>query len=106
MAMQVQIVMGTIVHKLPADNLYFLKARSSLEGSLRGLDANLAGALDLLPPRDFSLFEVSLRCLIDHLIFRGTLAIDPYPSLAGFLGKFAMRPSAQRTVFRFDTRAT
>jgi glutathione S-transferase len=106
MAMQVQIVMGTVVHKLPADNIYSVKARSSLEGSLRWLDAKLAGALEQLPPRDFSLFEASLYCLLDHLIFRGTLTIEPYPSLSAFLTSFAARPSAQRTVYRFDAPAT
>jgi glutathione S-transferase len=102
MATQVQIVMGTIVNQLPADNLYFVKARAGLEGSLRWLDSNVAAALRALPPRDLSLFEVSLHCLIEHLAFRGTLAIEPYPSLVGFCREFATRPSAQRTVYRFD----
>jgi glutathione S-transferase len=103
MATQVQIAFGTIVNKLPAHNLYFVKARTSLEGSLRWLDSNLPAALRALPPRDLSLFEVSLHCLIEHLTFRGTVAVDPYPSLVGFSKDFATRPSAQRTVFRFDT---
>ncbi len=102
MATQVQIVFGTIVNKLPADNLYFAKARTSFEGSLRWLDSNLAAALRALPARDLSLFEVSLHCLIEHLRFRGTLAVDPYPSLVRFCEAFATRPSARRTVFRFD----
>jgi glutathione S-transferase len=103
MAMQVQIVFGTIVNKLPDGNLYFVKARTSFEGSLRWLDLNLTAALSALPPRDLSLFEISLHCLVEHLSFRGTLALDPYQSLVGFCREFATRPSAQRTVFRFDT---
>ena len=102
MATQVQIVMGTIVNKLPPDNLYFVKARTSLEGSLRWLDSNVVAALAALPPRDVSLFEVSLHCLVEHLTFRGTLAVEPYPALVGFCKDFAARPSAQRTVYRFD----
>ena len=102
MTTHVQIVFGMIVGKLPADNLYFVKARTSLEGSLRWLDSNLAAALRALPMRDLSLFEVSLHCLIEHLTFRGTLAVDPYPSLLNFCGEFAKRASARRTVFRFD----
>jgi hypothetical protein len=34
--------------------------------------------------------------------FRCTIAVDPYSSLVGFCGGFATRPSAQRTVYRFD----
>jgi glutathione S-transferase len=102
MAAQVQIVIGTVVGKLPAENLFFVKTRAGLEGSLRWLDTNLGAALRALPPRDFSLFEVSLHCLIEHLVFRPTLALDAYPSLLDFCKEFATRPSAQRTVYRFD----
>jgi glutathione S-transferase len=102
MTAQVQIVMGTIVDKLPADSPYFAKARAGFEGSLRWLDENLTSALGALPPRDLSLFEVSLYCLVEHLIFRGTLPVDPYPTLLTFARSFAARPSAQRTVYRFD----
>jgi glutathione S-transferase len=102
MAMQVQIVFGTMVNKLPPDNLYFMKARTSLEGSLRWLDSNLTASLRAMPPRDFSLFEVSLHCLLEHLAFRGTLEITPYPSLVLFSQSFGERPAAQRTIFRYD----
>jgi glutathione S-transferase len=104
MATQVQLIMGTVVGKLPADNVYFAKARTGLENSLRWLDANLAAALSALPtPRDLSVFEVSLFCLIDHLAFRATVPVEPYPSLLSFTKEFAKKPSAQRTVYRFDT---
>ena len=103
MATQVQLVMGTVVNKLPADNPYFAKARAGFERSLQWLDANLAAALSALPPsRDLSLFEVALHCLVEHLTFRATLPVDAYASLAGFCNDFAKRPSAQRTVYRFD----
>jgi glutathione S-transferase len=105
MAAQVQIVMGTVVNELPADNLYFVKACKSLEGALRWLDSQIAVALRLLPPRDLSLFEVCLHSLIEHLRFRATLAVDAYPALVGFCDGFATRPSAQRTAYRFDAPA-
>ena len=102
MAAQVQIVIGTVVNKLLADSAYFVKIRTSFENSLRWLDTCLAAALRILPPRDLSLFEVALHCLIEHLTFRGTMPVKPYPALAAFGQEFAQRESAQRTIYRFD----
>jgi glutathione S-transferase len=103
MAAQVQLVFGTVVCELPADNLYFAKARQGFEGALRWLDDHLARVLDALPsPRDLSLFEAALFCLVDHLSFRPTLPVEPYPALVRFAGAFAARPSARRTQYRFD----
>jgi glutathione S-transferase len=99
---QVQIVFGTVINNLPADNLYFTKARTSFGNSLRWLDEHLQEALRALPPRDISLFEVSLHCLIEHIAFRPTLPLDSYPALLAFSRDFATRPAAQRTVYRFD----
>jgi glutathione S-transferase len=104
MATQVHIVMGTIVGKLPADNVYFAKARAGLEGSLRWLDTHVTDVMSELPsPRGISVFEASLFCLVDHLVFRQTLSVEPYPALVRFSQAFAHRKSAQRTVYRFDT---
>lgn len=47
--MQVQIVFGTVVAKLPSDNLYFEKARDGFEGALAWLDANVGKVLSALP---------------------------------------------------------
>ncbi|MBA3549282.1 MAG: glutathione S-transferase family protein [Nannocystis sp.] len=103
MAAQVQLIFGTVVCELPADNLYFVKGRRGFEGALRWLDGHLASVLGGFPaPRDLSLFEVALFCLVDHVAFRGTLALAPYPALLGFTEAFARRPSAQRTQYRFD----
>lgn len=102
MGAQVQLVFGTIVAKLPADNVYFAKARAGFEGSLRWLEQRAAEILGALPARDISLFEVSLFCLIEHMSFRDTLPVEPYPALMRFSERFAVRPSAQHTVFRFD----
>ena len=107
MTAQVQLIMGIAVGKLPADNVYFTKARAGLENSLRWLDSNVARALSSLPlPRDLSSFEVSLFCLVDHLVFRATVPVEPYPSLVSFAKEFSKKSSAQRTVYRFDTRPT
>ncbi|MEJ1962602.1 MAG: glutathione S-transferase N-terminal domain-containing protein [Gammaproteobacteria bacterium] len=103
MAAQVQIVFGTLVGKLPPGNIYFSKARAGLEGSLAWLDTHLGEALRALPtPRDLSLFEVSLFCLVEHIAFRGPLRVDGYASLVHFTREFAERPCAQHTAYRFD----
>lgn len=99
MATQVQLVMGTVFAKLPADNVFFVKARAGLEGSLTWLDGNLADVSSLLPPRQLSFFEVSLFCLIEHLRFRATVAVQ-HPALLAFAQEFAHRPSMQKTAYR------
>lgn len=100
---QVQLVFGTVVGKLPADNVYFAKGRAGFEGALRWLDEHLDAALAALPPqRTVSLFEVTLFCVLEHVVFRQTLGLDPHPRLRRFAAEFAQRPSAQATVFRFD----
>jgi len=104
MAAQVQFVIGTMVNKLPADNAYFVKIRAGLEGALRWLDDHLARALEALPPRDLSLFEVTLFCLIEHLTFRGSLSVEPYPNLVAFAQRFSTRESAKQTTYRFDPK--
>lgn len=103
MAAQVQLVLGTQIAKLPADNIYFTKARTGMEGALRWLDSHLDRILAALPsPRDLSLLEVSLFCLIDHLLFRPTLVVEPFGNLLTFTKGFALRASAQRSPYKFD----
>lgn len=103
MAAQVQLVFGTIVGKLPAENVYFAKGRAGFEGALKWLDAHLDEALRLLPsPRTLSVFEVTLFCLMEHLTFRGTLSPEPYPALVRFTREFGTRASARATAYRFD----
>ena len=103
MTAQVQWVMGTVVNKLPADNAFFVKIHAGLEGALQWLDTNLADALGALPAsRDLSMLEVTLFCLMEHLTFRPTLSVSPYPSLVRFAEEFAARPSAQCTAYCFD----
>jgi hypothetical protein len=49
-----------------------------------------------------SLFEASLFCLVDHAAFRGTLPLQPYPSLVRFAEQFAQRACARQTAYRLD----
>jgi glutathione S-transferase len=105
MAAQVQIVLGTLVGKLPSDNIYFEKALAGFSGALGWLDTHLDPVLASLPPsRKLSLFETTLFCLIEHLHFRQTLPVEPYAALARFAATFATRPSAQRTPYEVDVR--
>ncbi len=105
MAAQVQLVVGTMIAKLPADNLYFEKGRLGFEGALRWLDEHIDEALAALPQeRDLSLFEVTLFCLMEHLTFRPSVPIDSYLSLSTFTSEFAARPSAAATAYRVDER--
>jgi glutathione S-transferase len=104
MTAQVQLIVGIMIGKLPADHIFFTKIRAGFEGALRWLDDNLSGVLQALPPeRDLSLFEVTLFCLIEHLSFRVTLPRESYPVLVRFANEFGARTSAQRTMYRFDT---
>lgn len=105
MAAQVQWVVGTMIGKLPADNIYFTKGRAGFQGALLWLDQHLSSALARMPGRDLSLFEASLFCVVEHLKFRKTLPVDPYRELLAFADEFGKRPSAQRTPYRFDAPA-
>ena len=49
-----------------------------------------------------SFLEVALFCLVTHLEFRDILPTRPYRALGEFTERFARRPSAQQTGFRFD----
>lgn len=82
MAAQVQILMGTLIGKLPAENIFFAKARTGLEGSLAWLDAHLADVLRSFPTeRDLSLFEVALYSLVEHLQFGPTVSVEGHAAL-------------------------
>ncbi len=100
---QVQIVFGTLVAKLPGDNLYFEKARAGFEGALAWLESHVGAALQALPAqRRLSMFEASLFCMIEHLHFRKTVPVDQYSALQEFVGSFGAKPCAQRTPYQFD----
>jgi glutathione S-transferase len=102
MATQVQIVLGTVVAKLPASTAFFSKLQAGFEGCLAWLDRELPSILQALPPRDLSLFEVTLYCLIDHLKLRPTVPLEPYAQLGRFREDYGMRESVQQTPYFFD----
>ncbi|WP_225408630.1 glutathione S-transferase N-terminal domain-containing protein [Stigmatella hybrida] len=103
MAAQVQLVVGLQFAKLPAENIFFTKAKAGMLGALTWLDAHLGQVLAELPlPRDVSVFEVALFCLVEHIVFRPSVSLDSFPKLRSFAAEFASRESAQCTVFRFD----
>jgi glutathione S-transferase len=105
MAAQVQIVVGTLVGKLPIDNVYFDKALAGFAGALGWLDRHAEAVVASLPPsRRLSLFETTLFCLIEHLRFRQTLAVEGYAALARFAATFATRPAAERTPYQLEVR--
>ena len=102
MQAQVQLVFGTQVAKLPAENMYFEKAAIGLRSALAWLDAQVDDLQHALPPRDLSLVEASLFCLWEHLGFRVSVPVASCGRLAAFAETFRARPSAQATPYAFD----
>jgi glutathione S-transferase len=100
MAAQVQLALGVQVAKLPADSVYFAKATQGLHGTLAWLEEQLQRVLAALPaPRDLSIFEVTLFCLVEHIGFRPTVELVAYPGLRAFADDFGKRESARLTPF-------
>lgn len=100
---QVQMAMGTILAGLPADNVYFVKARTGVEGALAWLDGSVDQLIARLPvSRDISLFEASLFCLIEHLSFRPTVSVAPYPRLNAFVAGYRQSEAARATAYRVE----
>jgi len=100
---QVQLAMGTLLSGLPTNNIYFVKARAGMQGSLDWLDRNLDELVAALPPeRELSLFEASLFCLMEHLVFRPTLSVAGYSRLNAFVDAFATRDAARATIYRIE----
>jgi glutathione S-transferase len=102
MATQVQIILGTVVAKLPASSPFFSKLQIGFTNCLAWLDRELPSVLKALPPRDLSLLEVTLYCLIDHLRLRPTISLEPYAQLGRFREHYGMRESVQQTQYFFD----
>jgi glutathione S-transferase len=102
MAAQVQWVMGTIVGKLDGAHPFFAKGRAGFEGALAWLDANVGRVTASLPARDASILEIELFCLVEHLVFRRSLPVTPYPALVAFTTAWGQRDSAKATAYRFD----
>jgi glutathione S-transferase len=81
---------------------YAEKLGVALEGMLEWLNEHVDEVVNVLPPRDLCFFEISLFCLVEHLPFRGVRSLEPYARLCRFRDRFAERPSAVATRFRFD----
>ncbi|HWA72080.1 MAG TPA: glutathione S-transferase N-terminal domain-containing protein [Polyangiaceae bacterium] len=102
MASEVSLIMlkATSGDEAPA---YRHKLCASLLNSLGWLESNVSALLAALPAeRTVSVLEVTLFCLVTHVEFRAVVNTPPYPELARFCERFAERPSAQATTFRFD----
>ena len=102
MGAQVQLRLGQT--DSPSEHL--LKVRAGLQGALSWLEGQLDEVLLTLPsPRQLSLLELTLFCLVDHLRFLPPFPLDTYPRLLRFAEAYGERESARRTPFRFDTRS-
>lgn len=106
MQSQVQLAFGVTVCGLPADHLYFRKARQGLEGMLAWLEGRLPELLASEPAADLSLFQASVFCLLEHIRFRPTFERLPLPRLDALRDTFARRPSAEATPYRLDAPAS
>jgi len=102
MTAQIQLIMATMVGKLDAENVVFVKAKRGLEGSLAWLDANVDAVIAEMPARDASWFEIALGCTVEHFAFRKTLDVFPYPALVRFAEQWGQGEAARATVYRFD----
>ena len=107
MSAQVQLILATYVGKIPPENGYIIKVRDSFEGALRWVDEHLAEVLATLPSdRDVSLLELTLFCLLEHIVFRPMVSLEPFAALRAFSAEFAKRPSAGCTTYRMDQKPT
>jgi glutathione S-transferase len=103
MSTEVALIMRHVAEAADG-NAHHKKMKQSLLNSMAWLDNNIEQVLDALPQhRALSYLEVTLFCLVSHLEFRSILPIDPYSNLRDFCRRFAARPSAEQTVYRFDT---
>lgn len=103
MATEVSLIMGGLSGSAEA-NPHAVKLRTSLTNTLSWLDAALPEALAALPAaRDLSFLEVTLFCFVEHLAFREILPIEGYPNLVEHCAGFRARPSAAKTLYRFQT---
>jgi glutathione S-transferase len=106
MAAQVQLRLSALGAALPAEALLLAKAKAGMTGALAWLDERCEQLLALLPdPRDVSVFEISLFCLIRHLEFCQTVQFNVFPRLRDFANTFGERDSARSTPFHFDSIA-
>lgn len=102
MASEVALIMARVAS---ADESapHLEKQRTSLEAVLAWLERHVDAVIASLPAeRVVSFLEVALFCLVTHVEFRAILPTRPYRVLGEFCERFARRPSAQQTGYRFD----
>lgn len=103
MSTEVGLIMGKAAGN-PDDHAHHVKMTESLSLTLAWLEDNMHDVLRALPAdRDLSYLEVTLFCLLTHLPFREVLPTHHYANLNAFCERFAARPSATATPYRFDT---
>jgi glutathione S-transferase len=101
MSTEVAIIMSSLGGA--TDGPHAAKMEKSLVDTLAWLDGHLERVLAALPASgDLSYFEVALFCLVMHLQFRSVVPVTAYPALGAFCQRFAERPSAEQTAYRFD----
>jgi glutathione S-transferase len=101
MSTEVALIMSSLGGK--AEGPHAVKMQKSLVDTLAWLDSHLERVLAALPAsRDLSYLEVALFCLVTHLEFRSVVPVTPYSALGAFCQRFAERPSAEQTAYRFD----
>jgi glutathione S-transferase len=103
MATEVSLIMGSLGGAAEATP-HPVKMRISLTNTVLWLDAALPDVLAALPAeRDLSFLEVTLFCFVEHLAFREVLPVEGYRNLVDFCAAFRARPSAAKTLYRFQT---
>lgn len=102
MATEVTLIMSSLA-AAATPSAYDTKLRASLHNSLRWLDDHVGHVLGRLRgDRTVSFFEVTLFCFVTHLRFRAVLDVGEFRELLAFCDRFAQRPSATATEYRFD----
>jgi glutathione S-transferase len=101
MSTEVALIMSSLGGN--AEGPHAVKMKKSLVDTLAWLDRHLEQVLAALPARrDLSYLEVALFCLVTHLEFRSVVPVTAYAALGAFCQRFAERPSAEQTAYRFD----
>jgi glutathione S-transferase len=90
------------VNQLPETSPALTKPLLRLQAAIAWLEEHLEIALQSLPERRTSFLEVSAYAFLSHLSFRGLGNLDAQPKLTAFCARFAERPAALATPYRFD----
>jgi glutathione S-transferase len=102
MATEVGLIMSNNADQ-PSDTSHRNKMTRSLGNVLSWLDANVRPAMAALPQeRDLSYLEVTLFCLVTHLVFRNVMSTAPYLELKAFREAFGSRSSCRDTEYKFE----